>query len=111
MNKRGQALVEFVIILPILILIVFAFIDFGRILLCKTHLENTMDSVTKLVYENKDINNYLKEDSDYKISYEIKEDEYKKIILKTKLELVTPGLKNILHNPYTVTVERSIINE
>ena len=110
-NKRGQALVEFVIILPILILIIFTFIDFGRILLCKTHLENTMDSVTKLVVDGKDVSTFLKEDSDYKISYEIKEENYRKIILKTKLELITPGLKNILHNPYTVTVERSIIDE
>ena len=110
-NKRGQALVEFVIILPILVLLIFTFLDFGRILLCKMHLENTMDSVTKLVYEGKNVNSFLEEDNDYKISYEIKSDEYPKIILKTKLELITPGLKNILHNPYTVVVERSILDE
>lgn len=110
-KNRGQALVEFIIILPILILIVFAFLDFGRILLCKMHLENMMDSVTTLAREGKDVNAFLKEDTDYKINYEIKSNEYQKIILKTKLELITPGLKNILHNPYTVMVERSILNE
>ena len=109
MNKRGQALVEFIIILPIFILLVFAFIDFGRIILCKSHLESVLNEVVKIDDEN--ISNYLKEDTDYIIKYEVEYDKYKKITLKTKLELITPGLKNILHNPYEVKVERSIIYE
>lgn len=110
MNKRGQALVEFVIILPILLLIVFSFIDFGRIINCKSHLENVLDTVSEMVNNNKNIDDYLKDD-DYKITYEIQNGKYKKIILKTKLELITPGLKNILKNPYVVTVERSLLYE
>ena len=39
-NKKGQALVEFVIILPIFILLVFCLIDFGRIISIKNDLEN-----------------------------------------------------------------------
>jgi len=109
MNKRGQALVEFVIILPFLILLVFAFIDFGRIIMAKTHLENTMNEVVKVSDEN--INDLLNEDTDYKIKYEVIYDKYRKITLKTKLDLITPGLKNILHNPYEVKVERSVLYE
>ena len=37
MNKRGQALIEFVLVLPVLLLLIFAFIDFGRIIVCKNH--------------------------------------------------------------------------
>ena len=48
MNKRGQALVEFVIILPILLLLIFAFIDLGRIIVCKNHLEGVMSEVANL---------------------------------------------------------------
>ena len=109
MNKRGQALIEFVLILPVLLLLIFAFIDFGRIIVCKNHLEGVMNEVVSLSDES--INSYLKKDNDYKISYTIKTDEYKNITLETKLDLITPGLKNILKNPYVVKVERSIVYE
>lgn len=109
MNKRGQALVEFVIILPILLLLIFAFIDLGRIIVCKNHLEGVMNEVVNI--ESSEITNYLKKDKDYDITYEVKIDDYKNITLTTKLSLITPGLKNILKNPYTVKVERSVINE
>jgi Flp pilus assembly protein TadG len=108
-NKRGQALVEFVIILPILLLLIFAFIDLGRIIVCKNHLEGVMNEVVNI--ESSEITNYLKKDKDYDITYEVKIDDYKNITLTTKLSLITPGLKNILKNPYTVKVERSVINE
>ena len=109
MNKRGQALIEFVLILPVLLLLIFAFIDFGRIIVCKNHLEGVMNEVVKLDEEK--ITSYLKEDNDYKISYMMKNDEYRNITLETKIDLITPGLKNILKNPYVVKVERSIIYE
>ena len=109
MNKRGQALVEFVIILPILLLLIFAFIDLGRIIVCKNHLEGVMSEVANL--SDEEISTYLKTDSDYKISYDVKIDKYKNITLTTKLNLITPGLKNILKNPYVVKVERSILYE
>lgn len=109
MNKKAQALVEFIIILPILILLIFSFLDFGKIMLCKSKLENIMNTVSML--DEDEINNYLRNIKDYKINYEIKQGEYKQIILKTKLELITPGLKNILHNPYEIMVERSVLDE
>ena len=109
MNKRGQALVEFVIILPILLLLIFAFIDFGIIIVCKNHLEGVMSEVANL--EEEEITTYLKKDTDYNISYDVKIDKYKNITLTTKLDLITPGLKNILKNPYVVKVERSIVYE
>ena len=108
-NKRGQALIEFVLILPVLLLLIFAFIDFGRIIVCKNHLEGVMNEVSSL--DGIEITKYLKNDTDYEISYDVKMDEYKEITLTTKLNLITPGLKSILKNPYVVKVERSIIYE
>ncbi len=106
-NKKGQALIEFILILPVLLLILFMIIDFGKIILCKNHLENTLSNVVTLKENNGDINTYLSQD-EYKITYKIEDN---KIILETKLDLITPGLKNILKNPYKVTVERRIIDE
>lgn len=108
-NNRGQALLEFILILPVLLLLVFALIDFGRIIVCKNHLEGVMNEVSNLPDE--DIRDYLKTDKEYDISYKITINEYKNITLSTKLDLITPGLKNILSNPYTVKAERSIVYE
>lgn len=112
MNKRGQALVEFVLILPLFLLMIFAFIDFGRIIVCKSHLENIMSEVSNLVYQDKkmEINNLLKND-EYEIKYNISSDQYTKIVLETNIDLITPGMNLILSDPYVVKIERSLINE
>ena len=39
-NKKGQALIEFVIILPVMLLLVFCLIDFGMVIYEKNNLEN-----------------------------------------------------------------------
>ena len=108
-NNRGQALIEFVLILPVLLLLIFTLIDFGRIIVCKSHLEGVMNEVSNL--SDEEISSYLKKDTDYKITYSVKIDKYRNISLSTKLDLITPGLKNILKNPYDVKVERSIVYE
>ena len=64
MNKKGQALVEFVIILPIMILLIFCVVDFGRVISVKSELENvTSDAV--MLYQNgkmpDEINSILQE--------------------------------------------------
>ena len=53
MNKKGQALVEFILILPVLLLIAMAMIDIGNIFLKKFDLNNDLETVTEL-YKNND---------------------------------------------------------
>ena len=54
MNKnRGQALVEFIIIVPILLLILLGIVDFGNIIYRKLTLESTLDTVVDLYESNK----------------------------------------------------------
>lgn len=40
MNKKGQALIEFVLILPIFLMILFVIVDFGNLLYSKNKLQN-----------------------------------------------------------------------
>ncbi len=112
LNKHGQALIEFVLILPILLLLLFAFIDFGRIMVCKNHLESVLSSVVDLYKDDNksEIDVFLMKD-EYKIKYSLEDGKYTKITLTTNLDLITPGLNHVLTNPYKVKVERSIINE
>lgn len=52
-NDKGQALIEFVLILPVILLILLYIVEFGRIILKKYELENNLDIVTTLYLENK----------------------------------------------------------
>ena len=91
MNKKGQALVEFVLILPILIFVMLLVIDMGKLMIMKNHLETVLNKVDK--------NTTQINDKEYKISIEHK-DNY--IILKSCTNVYTPGLSKILGNPACV---------
>ena len=110
MNRKGQALVEFVLILPVFILILFAVIDFGLILSKKNELENISVDVVSMVKNNKDINeiNSMYPGVDIEKS---EESDYTKILISSNVNVMTPGLNLILGNPYKIEVERNIPNE
>ena len=48
MKDKGQALIEFVLILPVILLILLYIIEFGRITLKKQQLESNMDLIVNL---------------------------------------------------------------
>ena len=54
MNKKGQALVEFIIILPVIIFIIMVIIDFMMIFTYKNELENDMNNVVKVYSKTKE---------------------------------------------------------
>ena len=112
MNKKGQALIEFVLILPVLIFIILIFSDLVHIALARNYLENSMDDVVILYRNNREeeIDSFLDNDS-YNITYSKVVNEYVTIKLETKVKLVTPGMKRVLNSPYIIEVERRIINE
>lgn len=116
MNKKAQALIEFILILPVLIMLIFALIDFGRIFVAKNQLESLSTSVIEYLKkenEDSDVNKYLSEITDVKTDLEItkKSDKYTSIKLKRSIALITPGLNLILGNDYKAVCERVIINE
>lgn len=113
-NRHGQALVEFVILLPIFIFMLFAIIDFGKILLTQNSLESKMDDVITLYENDKDTEeiatklNLEKE----KISLEnTTENEYTNFMLKKEVEIITPGLNLIFGKSYQASVKRVIYYE
>ena len=97
MNKRGQALVEFVLILPILIFIMLSLVDISRIMIMKNHLETVLNTVSK---DTNVIN-----DKEYNIEITIK-DNY--IYLKSCTDVITPGMNRILGNPACVSTSKEI---
>ena len=99
MNNKGQALIEFIIILPIFIMILLVVFDYVRIIETKILLENTMEEVIL--------------DSDYIPKDDItinktSNGDYEKIELSKEISLSSPILSPILSNPYKVEISRSI---
>lgn len=107
MNRKGQALVEFVLILPVFIFLLFAIYDFGMIFSTKTKLENDSTDII-LLYKNGTTIDGIK--SVYPaINIDITRDNgYDNIVIIENIKLITPGLDRILGNPYKVIVERYI---
>ena len=81
-NNRGQALIEFVLILPVLLLLIFTLIDFGRIIVCKSHLEGVMNEVSSLSDEEID-NLYNKKKEEGLSKEEILNSFYTNIIINS----------------------------
>lgn len=109
MNRKGQALVEFVLILPIFILMLFAIVDFGMILSKKNELENISVDVTAMIKNSDNIDDIKNLYPKVKINIS-SDDKYTKIIINDDVDIMTPGLNRILGNPYNIKVERTIPN-
>ena len=115
MNRAGQALVEFVIILPIFIFMMFAVIDLGKILYFQNNLESKMEEVITSYETVKNVDVIEKKlnlGNDY-ISLEInkKDSQFVEFQLKRKMDIITPGLNLIFGSVYDVTVKRVIYDE
>lgn len=112
MNKKGQALVEFVIILPILLCILFAMIDFGIIIYNKSRLESKINDVVDMINNNEKsdiIMKFINEDTNKKTTYNvITKDKYIEVNLSSSINIITPGLNIILDNPYKIEAKRVI---
>lgn len=108
MNKKGQALVEFVLILPVFLLILFAIVDFGNLLYNKNHLENVSTDIILIMKNGKPTEEIAKEYKDLKIEKNTEEEDYYKIILKKEIDIITPFLDKLLGDPCIIKTERII---
>ena len=108
MNRKGQALVEFILILPVFLLILFAIVDFGNVLYNRNHLENISTDIILMIKNGKTTEEITKEYEDLKIEKNTEEEDYYKIILEKKIDIITPFLDKVLGDPCIITVERII---
>ena len=111
MKEKGQALVEFILILPLIILILVCLIDIGNIYIEKYNLTNDLDTVTEL-YQNKqenELKTYIAQK--HLIYQDTKENTLTKIAIKKQLDITSPLLKKALGKKYTIEIDRTIYNE
>ena len=109
-NNKGQALVEFIIILPVFLLIVLAVIDFGNIISKKYSLENSLDTVTDMYLSNgNNIDSYL---NDIGATMSVKEDdEFIKITLNKNVKISSPLVNVIIGKNYNIEVSKSVYKD
>ena len=110
LDNSGQALVEFVLILPVFIFLLFAVYDMGMIFSRESALESNSSDIIALYNSGKSIDEI--KGLYPKIKINISEDsEYKEITISENIKLITPGFNRIFGNPYKIKVVRYIPNE
>lgn len=110
MNRRGQALIEFVLILPVFLMILFAIVDFGNYLFSRNELENTSTDITRLLLSDHSLSEISLEYPDVDIEFDSYKDKYRKLVVSRDIKVITPFLDKVLGNPCVVSVERIVPN-
>lgn len=114
MKEKGQALIEFIMILPVMLILVFTVVDFGRIISLKSDLENVTSDAILFYEEGKvedEINDIIKaKDEDIKITI-INKDDYAILSATKTIKPITPGLSYIAKDVFNVKASRVIKNE
>lgn len=110
-NNKGQALIEFILILPILLILTIGIFDLFNIQNKKYELANDLDYISELYINNKEneIEKYLNKKEI--LLTKVQNENFLELTLTKKVNLITPGLNKILENPFTITVKRSVYNE
>ena len=108
-NNKGQALIEFILVLPVLLLLIISIIDFGNIILKKYELENDIDNVAELYKNGDGVEPYLNS-KDLTIKY-TNDTNFTTIVIYKKVNVISPVLVPILGSKYEIHTEKSVINE
>lgn len=112
LNYKGQALVEFVLVIPVVIMLIFSSFDFMKIIYEKIKLENVTNDCINLMekdYSYDEVYSTLKkQDKNIKLEVEYQENNMMNVKLTKELVILTPGLNLIIGNPYKINVERIV---
>lgn len=110
-SSKGQALVEFVLIVPVLIFVILAIIDISNIVINKYKLEDHISTVIDLYQNHKtdDIDKYCLNNG-LSVSY-TSVGNYTTIKIEKHVDVMTPGLNNIIGKQMKIDTERTIYNE
>ena len=110
LKNKGQAIVEFVILLPIIFMILFVVIDFSNVFYQKNHLESVTNDIVKYK-ENGRSNDYIESKiKEVSVSYSENGDSLK-IKVSKKVKLITPLSYIVFDNPFVIETERTILYE
>ena len=95
-NNKGQALIEFTLILPVILIILLYVVELTRITLKKYELESNLDLIVTLYQEKKqeELNNYINQNN-INITY-TKQNDLTTITINKNTNSNLPIIKNNL---------------
>ena len=112
-KKNGQALVEFVLILPIFLIMIFTIVDISRVMMLKNNLESLSNDAVSYYENDKSLNEIktLINSGDTKdINININETkDYVVIDLNKVISPITPGLSYFTKEFFNVKTQRTFI--
>jgi len=109
MNKKGQALVEFVLVFPLFLIIICTIIELGSINYQKLKLEDSLETVVTMYLKDKNVTDYVRNNH---LKVDIKTDENQITIeLSKDVPIVTPVLKSIYGSSQELKTERVFYDE
>lgn len=111
MNKKGQALIEFILIMPIMMIILMSLIDVGNIYIKKNELNNNLQTVEAL-YQKNDVQKIALFISNNDLTLdESTDNDLITITIKKQIKINAPILTNILGKTYTVEAKKTFYKE
>ena len=111
-NNKGQALVEFVLLLPIIMIVMFLVIDFATIFYDRNHLEGTINNISEMVKENISEERIKKAIDDKSVTYTVTySDNMATIKMEKEVTLVTPFSSTFFKSGFKIKTERIILYE
>ena len=107
-KESGQALVEFILILPIFLIIMLTILDFSNIAFKRYNLGNDLDTIVDM-YEDNNLNliNSYALEKDIKISYG-EEEYFTNVNVSKNIGVISPILAKILGKDYQITLSKKI---
>lgn len=105
-DNRGQALVEFVLVLPVIILVLFGMIEISNLIYQKYQLETHIDPIIELYKDDEELVNNYQNKNKFNATFD-KNGDLVKVTLTKRVSLITPGITSFLGNPFEVKTERT----
>ena len=111
MNKKGQALIEFILIMPVFMIIIMSLIDVGNIFIKKDELNKSIETIHEL-YQNNETEKLVLYTTKENITLEENiKDNLVDIKISKKIKINAPILTNILGKEYKIETTKTFYIE
>lgn len=108
MGRKGQALTEFILVLPVILIIILVIFNVGYIYIEKYNLENDLETITDL-YKNKDEKTLKAYISNEEINFDEKQKGLlTEITISKNILISAPILNQVLGKNFNIKTSKTI---
>lgn len=110
MNKKGQALIEFILILPVLLILFMSLADIGNIYIKKYELNSKLDTISDIYLTNKNEALAYAANEDITVE-ESTNTNFITITAKKNIKINAPILNRIIGKNFEIKESKTLYNE